>query len=351
VKKILLLVFTYLVSFNASSQEFSASDFLFSSSFSNKKLESYLNKRNFMLSGSYMQGDTLVHLYSFKPGKKKTEKQPVKRNIETYQTNDNFSFTFLTSSPIEFSGSLAILKEKGFFCGNDQPADKILFQKKNISVLANMINQPAGDTIYSFRFSQAKLPLPGEIQYAEDLLEFYSHEQLAGVFGEKNVINDVYYFSEKEISKCSILFPKTSRQAIFIWDDEVNLCRLSYVLIGSNFNTKSQANYSGLISENAWSSKDGISPGMNLRNLIRLNGNDFKFYGNRSKFSLMVVPENTGKLDFKKNRVILGCLDPVGSRLLSNEMISAQEILNDDPGIYIFMIVLSPSTVPGAKRN
>jgi len=298
-----------------------------------------------------MQRDTLVNLYSLKPGKKKDEKQPVKRNIETYQTKDNFSFAFFTPCRNEFTESLATLKEEGFFCGNDKSADDILFQRKNISVLAKTIKEPAGDTIYSFCFSQAKLPLPGKIQYADDLLEFYSHEQLASVFGKKNVIKDVYYFSEKEISKCSILFPKTRRQAIFIWDDEVNLCRLSYVLIGSNVKTGSLANYKGLIEENAWSSKDGISPGMNLRNLIRLNGHDFMFYGNHSKFSFMVVPENTGKLDFKKNMVVLGCLDPVGSRLLNNEMVSAKEILDDNPGIYVFMIVLTPSADLRAMRN
>ena len=291
-----------------------------------------------------MRRDTLVKIYSLKPGKKKEkeEKQPVKRNIETYQTNDNFSFAFFTSSLDEFTESLSTLKDEGFFCGNDSSADDILFQRKNISVLANMIKEPTGDTIYSFCFSQAKLPLAGKIQYADDLLEFYSHAQLTGVFGEKNVIKDVYYFSGKQISKCSILFPKTNRQAIFVWDDEVNLCRPSCVIIGSNVNTGSLANYKGLIKENTWSSKDGITPGMNLRNLIRLNGNDFKFYGNHSKFSFMVVPENTGKLDFKKNMVMLGCLDPNGSRLLNNEMISATEILDDNPGIYVFMIVLAP---------
>ena len=215
-KKLLPLVFTYLVPHNASSQEFSAKDFLFSSSFSGKKLESYLNKRNFVLSGRRMQRDTLVNLYSLKPGKKKDEKQPVKKNIETYQTKDNFSFAFFTPCRNEFTESLATLKEEGFFCGNDKSADDILFQRKNISVLAKTIKEPAGDTIYSFCFSQAKLPLPGKTQYADDLLEFYSHEQLASVFGKKNVIKDVYYFSEKKISKYSILFPKTNRQTIFI---------------------------------------------------------------------------------------------------------------------------------------
>jgi len=42
-------------------------------------------------------------------------------------------------------------------------------------------------------------------------------------FGEKNVKKDGYYFSEKELRKCSVLFANTSQQAVFIWEDQINL--------------------------------------------------------------------------------------------------------------------------------
>jgi hypothetical protein len=156
------------------------------------------------------------------------------------------------------------------------------------------------------------------------------------------VRKDLYYFSEEEISKCSILFPNTKRQAVFIWKDEINLCELSYILIGGNMTTAGSVNYKDVIAENAWMSKEGIYSGMSLGNLARLNGNDFKFYGKNSEFPLMVVPENTGNINFKKNVVVLGCLSSNGSHLLDKTIVSTDKILEDNPGMYVFMLMLSP---------
>src|SRR5215216_2722902 len=101
-REFLLVIFTYLILCKANSQELSAKDFLFSSSFSPKKFESYLSKKKFLLTGSRLRRDTLVNVYCLKPGKKNDQPDSVKRNVETYQTKDNFSFTFFTSSEKEF---------------------------------------------------------------------------------------------------------------------------------------------------------------------------------------------------------------------------------------------------------
>jgi len=77
---------------------------------------------------------------------------------------------------------------------------------------------------------------------------------------------------------------------------------------------------------------------------MSLNKNSFKFYGKNSQSPYMVVPENTGTLNFKTNRVVLGCLNPSGSRLLNNPMVSADEILTDNLGIYVYMMLIMPST-------
>jgi hypothetical protein len=231
----------------------------------------------------------------------------------------------------------------GFFCGNEKDTAGVLFQKKNISVLANIIRENGDDTLFSLIINQRKLPLPENIQFAEDLLQFSSHEYLISVFGSVNVVKDLYYFSEKEVAKCSVLFPKTSRQAVFIWDDDINLRKPAYLIIGGNMNASSISNYDGVIGENVWNSKEGIYSGMSLNSLISLNGNSFKFYGKNSDSPYMVVPENTGALNFRTNRVILGCLNPGGSRLLNNKMISADEILTDNLGIYVYMMMILPS--------
>ncbi|HET9432590.1 MAG TPA: hypothetical protein VFO37_02480, partial [Chitinophagaceae bacterium] len=245
----LLIIVAFILANNVYSQGFSAKDFLFASSLSTKKLETYLNKRNFAPSGSRSQNGTLVNIYSPKPAKKRKKDKDtlnIKRTIEWSQLNNNFSFTYLTSLKDEFDQNLKLLKEAAFFCGNEKDSVAVLFQRRNVTVLARMVKQQAGDTLYSLFYQEHELPLPETIQVAEDLLQFNSHEFLISAFGEKNVIKDLYYFSEKEFSNCSVLFPKTSRQAVFIWEDETNLCKPAYVLIGGNTNNASSVSYDGV---------------------------------------------------------------------------------------------------------
>jgi hypothetical protein len=344
----LLFLFTSILFLHASSQEFSVKELIPLLESSQKKLELYLNKENFLLSERKWRHDTLINVYSWRPSKKKEkdkekeEKEELTRNVEIYSPTDNFSFTFFTSSKKDFTDCVSSMKTKGFFCREKKSGLLQLFQKRNVWVQASILPKSSGDTIYSFWFNSVCLPSARTIHYADDLLQFNSHEQLAAVFGEKNVVKDVYYFSGNETSKCSILFPRTSRQAVFTWADEENLCQLDYILVGSNLKTASSTNFDGWIEENIWRSRQGIYSGMRLSDLIRLNGNDFKFYGVNSRSPFWVVPENTGVLDFAKIKVVLSCLNQTGSRLLKNETINAGEILDDNTGLYVFMLVLSP---------
>ena len=342
----ILFFILFLIVCNLHSQEYSAKDFLYASSLSSKKLGNYLSKKNFTPGGSRTQNDIMVNIYILKPRKSKKKKDTlnITRSIETFYTENSSSFTYITSLKDEYTESLEELKAAGFFCGNEKDTANILFQKKNISVLANMVIENDDDTLYSIAISQQELPLPENIQFAEDLLQFYSHEYLVSVFGSVNVVRDLYYFSEKEVAKCSVLFPKTSRQAVFIWEDNLNLCKPAYLIIGGNMNAGSISSYDGVIGENVWNSKEGIYSGMTINSLMKLNGNSFKFYGKNSESPYMIVPEKTGAINFKTNRVVLGCLNPSGSRLLNNATIGADEILSDNLGLYVYMMMILPST-------
>jgi hypothetical protein len=340
---LLFVVVVFLFSTNLYSQQFSAKDFLFASSLQGKKFDSYLNKKRFMPSGRWSKNDTIVNTYSLKEAKKKKKDTlDIKRTIEAFQTKNRLSFTYSTSLKDEYIENVNALKQAGFFCGSWKDTGSLLFQKRDIIVKGCIHAEADEDTIYSLFFNHMELPSPEKIQFAEDLLQFYSHENLVSVFGEKNLIKDVYYFSEKEISKCTVLFPKTSRQAVFIWEDQENFCKPAYLIVGGNTNNASSANYDGLIDENVWRSKEGIYSGMSLHSLIRLNGTSFKFYGKNTEAPYMILPENTGVLNFKKNRIVLGCLNPTSSQLLSNSTVSAGDVLPDNAGIYVFMMMLLP---------
>ena len=341
-KRLLLFIFTILMFGHSKGQHISIKEFLSLTSYTSKKFENYLSKNKYKLGNKSFRDEILVNTYYLRTKKKWDETPRATTMIETYQKGKSFSFSFSTSSPDEYRDAKKELKQEGFFCGNedDSGSASSLFQRRNISVLISK-----EDTIYSFRFHQEMLPPPASIHYAEDLLQFTSHEYLVSVFGEKNVLKDLYYFSDKTLVKCSMLFPHTPRQAVFIWKDGANLCDLSNLIIGGNMPTASSAKYDDVIGENLWMSKDGIYSGMSLSSLARLNGNDFKFYGINAVSPLAVVPENTGKINFKKKAVVLGCLNPYGSQLLNNKMVSSDEVTYDNPGLFVFMIMLSPATV------
>jgi len=345
----LLIVTFILIAPCSFAQQFSAKEFLLAASFNEKRLEKFISK-DFSPAGNNYKNDTIINIYRIKIDKKKKIQDSVIRRIETYQAKNYFSIAFVTSSTKEFEDNKKALYKEGFFCGQDNDSLKsILFQRKNYSVLVN--RQEEEDTLYSFQFHQEELPDISKIQYAEDLMQFTSHEYLLSVFGEKNVIKDVYYLSDKDVTKCSVLFPRTNRQAVFFWQDDQNMCKPSTIIIGGNMNTGSLKNYDGLINENVWMSKDGIYSGMSLYSLVRLNKATFNFYGKNSSSPYLVIPENTGTLDFKNNAVILGCLNPNGSNELENKIVETDKILQDNLGLYVFMMILYPQADESKRRD
>jgi len=277
---VLLFVVILLSALTSFAQQFSAKEFLLTTSFNEKKLEKFISK-DFLPAGNNYKNDTVINIYRIKIDKKKKAQDSIVRRVETYQAKNYFSIAYYTSSKKEFEENKNSLYKEGFFCGQDNDSLKsILFQRRNYSVTVNKYEEE--DTLYSFLFHQEELPAVNEIQYADDLMRFTSHEYLLSVFGEKNVIKDVYYLSDKDVTKCSVLFPRTSRQAVFFWQDELNMCKPSTIIIGGNMNTGSLKNYDGLIGENVWMSKDGIYSGMSLYSLVRLNKATFNFYGKNS---------------------------------------------------------------------
>lgn len=342
-KRGLFIALAYMMLNQAAGQAVSVKELLAAVSISSKKFDNYLSKNKFMPAGRWLQQDTMVSAYHQKIKKKKDTLQAIIRVIEKYQYGRNFSFAYQTSSFAEFNKAIKELKEQGFFCGNDSAGSNLLLQHKNILVKAGLMTDENGDTLYAFVFHHELLPPAAVIHYSEDLLQLTSHEYLAAVFGEKNVIKDYYFFSEKEISRCSVLFPRTSRQAVFIWKDEENYCNLSSLLIGGDLPVGNLKNTGGHIWENTWMSKEGIYAGMTLSNLIRQNGNDFNFYGKKSTSPYMIVPEKTGAIDFSKNVVVLGCLNPGSVKALNSSLINTGELDINYSGIYVFMYMILPS--------
>jgi len=316
-------------------------DLLTISSIAPKQVDNYMTKKGFLCPGKKSAGELPMTFFE-KVKKGKQDSLVQNRFIELFEREDDYCLLFRTCSNAEYQSGIEFFKSKGFVW-EKLPDSAMLsrhkFRKSNIIVDAQE-KWEEGEKVYNILVQRKILPHPSSIRYAEDLLQFDSHEYLAAYFGAANVKKDVFYFSEHELKKCSVLFGNTSRQAVFIWENENSLSEISFVLISGLLPTLSAVEYSGNISQNTWELKSGIRTGMRLKELMELNGNDFNFFGNSSEFSLMVEPVNTGALNFEKTGIMLSCFDNY-SPILARSKISAAEAAEKGLSVYVAYVMVS----------
>jgi hypothetical protein len=319
-------------------------DLMTLASLPSKNIDNYMGKKDFVAAGKSVENNALALTFFEKTKGKKNDTLNIIRRVTLYKKDNNSYFAFHTSCKNEFAEGRKKLLKTGFSCNDSSGANKLVpltFQKRNITVQSTTAIEE-GDPVYTFLLEKKELPNPTSIRFADDLVRFTSHEYLVSFFGEKNVKKDVYYFSETQLRKCSVLFAHSSQQAVFVWEDEVNLSGLSYVVISGILPTVSAAQFTGSVPENRWVLKSGLYSGMSMRELIELNKGDFEFFGRDSDFSFMVDPQNAGVINFKKIGIMLGCLDCNGSSLLSQARISAADALEHNLKLHVFYIMIAP---------
>jgi hypothetical protein len=329
----------------ATSQSLTVSDLLTLSSTPSKSIDNYLGKKGFVLASNHPDPDGGITNISFIQKKKASrDADSVIRTVDLYKKEDCYFFILNTSSVAEYENGCNWLKKNQFFyvAGDDSSRTAAYtFQKRNYVISTEPVISEQ-DTLYRISVRKKQIPEIKEVQYAEDLLRFDSHEYLISFFGERSVKKDDYYFSENELKKCSVLFPNTNQQAIFIWDDEENYSKLSYVLISGILPTMSAVQYTGFVSQNKWISKTGLYSGMGLTDLIKINNADINFYGRNSEFSFLIDPASKGNINFKKCGVMLGCIGCGGlGDLLDKEKINTQEAVERNLQLYIFYLMIS----------
>ncbi|MBL0358734.1 MAG: hypothetical protein IPP72_18540 [Chitinophagaceae bacterium] len=317
------------------------------------KLDDWAAKKKFFLSNSSRAGDTLVKLYDYKAEiKKKKPVDSVMRRMLSRENKDYFSLTYQTSSKEEFKALIDQLKQAGFYCNHeaDPATTKLLFQQKDITVSTSTEIKDS-TVLYSLQFHDQDFPDSKELHYADDLLYFTSHEYLVYYFGEENVKKDFYYFSGDELVNCSVLFINTARQVVFIWKDEVNKRGIDNLLFGGQQKLKSAMQSGKFVAESNWVFKSGVHAGMPLYELRVLNGDDLKFYAGGSPNTGVVVKQNTGKLDFKKEEVILGCVNCTDGKFVSAEIMNADEALAEGKILFVLSVVLNADADEKSKHK
>jgi hypothetical protein len=224
------------------------------------------------------------------------------------------------------------------------------FQKRNILAKIGQF-QDSLITWYSLTLENKKLPPATAIHYAEDLLQLGSHEYLAAVFGATNVKKDQFYFTEKEANKCSILFPNTSSQVIFVWNDEENGKDISFLILGGLANNPRHAAIFSSNQFHKWRSRQGIYLGMSLRELHTLNGKPIEFYDWNTDQPGFVVHQNDGRINLKNLGIQLQCLECIeDGRKPSQPLLTSETMLQANERVLVNSLIILPDKSASSPR-
>ena len=311
------------------------------------KLESQLLSKKYRSAGTELYGDTAVKTYEYRPAiKKKKLTDSVSRKILRSVLKETFTLTYQTTSIAEYTGIMLALKKEGFLCDYEKDSSitpaSYFYQHEDYTADVSIKKVDSSTTWYAVTLHKKILPVEKDLHYAEDLLEFTSHEYLVYYFGANNVKKDIYYFAGNDIVNCSVLFINTKRQVIFIWKDGLNRRTINNLLFGGQHKLKSQQDYDKFIAENSWFLKSGVHAGMPLFKLRTLNEKNIAFCGGDAANPGLVFPESTGVIDFKNADVILGCMNCSDDKFLSSTIMYADQAMEEARVLFVLTISLYP---------
>jgi hypothetical protein len=373
------------------SQVITVNDFIQLTTLTDKRLTSHLSKMNFAPVGRTLDDGTVVSEYFYRNKKNPTD--TTLRFISGSKKEKVTVIAYHTSSFMEYQTIVKDFKLNGFIGNGKQDTTSMLvadsmptmpvlskpipliapkndstsmvntadtmaampimvdssqfdttsfFQKGDMTL---RISNDIRDDVKVYRIMLERRPAPSgsSVRYADDLLSFGSHQALVAMFGQNNVKRDIYYFTEQDTSRCSVIFPNTNRQAIFLWEDQETFRGLSFLIIGGGLHANAKPDEeTQSVALNAWRSSTGLFTGMRIAELLRINEGDFNIYGINSEFGMMTVPEKKGNLDFKQIGVVFACLNCAGNPMMRREKIGAQAAVDARLQLYITSIVLFP---------
>jgi len=338
----------------ANGQEFSSDKLIDLLSLKAPKLESQLFSKKYLPSETEWLGDTAVSTFEYDPVirfSKKKQPDTASRKFIRSVLKETFTLTYQTTSFAEYKGIITGLKKRGFYCEYEKDTAlhplSYLYQHEDYSAGAGTRWEDE-KTWYTITFFKKTLRADKEIFFAEDLLQFTSHEYLVYYFGEKNVIKDIYYFGGNDIAKCSVLLINSNRQVIFIWKDGLNRRKIGNLLFGGYHRLKSLEGKEKpeardtVIRENSWMLKCGIRSGMPLYELRELNERNIAFCGAQAPNPGLILGESTGKIDFTNKDVILGCSNCIDENYLHTKVMYADKAMKDGKIFFIHTIILYP---------
>ncbi len=335
----LFLLLTFYIAANA--QQFNLPDLIDLTSFTQQKFQTHVEKRKFRQEhASKVDADVAYSCIQ----SKKQKGTPVSRYVGYQSRSKTTIASYKTTSLIEATRLKEQIKKFGYknsAANEDSKNQGAYFQKDNISI---KFTTELKDSIQSYVFlvERKELPKPKDIFFAEGLLQINSHEYLTYVFGAANVSKDVFYYSEKETNKCSVLFPKSNQEVVFIWEDEVNYSKTSFLVIGGHLQTGASVDFNRRVEQNLWQSEQGIYSGMSLKALQSLNESSINFYSWQMEEAGVLTPKNIGKINFDRIGLVLNCLNCVKDPYAKNTVVNSDTELTQDRKVYVSTMIILP---------
>lgn len=126
-----------------------------------------------------------------------------------------------------------------------------------------------------------------------DLLSLADMNAVKEKFGEKNAIIDTLWGPEGMFEIGTKLFPGTGDEVEIMWMDSVKYAGIIHVMTYVHHN---QETYEPIYNSK-WTTREGVTLGMTLEDLVKLNGKPVKFLGFDWDYGGGVVSFENGKLE------------------------------------------------------
>ncbi len=330
----------FLSGYRASAQNFQLNDLKDLATFDVQKFDAHISKKEYRR--DYNSPTESRTVYNYMQSKK--SRGNLARTISIQEELDKTIICYQTSSQAEFQKLKEQINKDGFKSYADKTSHDAILQKDNF-LISISIEIKDSISFYTCFLERKELPKAKDIFFAEDLLSLSSHEYLCFLFGEANVKKDLFYYSPTETNRCSIVFPNTNREVVFVWNDETNYRKPAFLMIGGNSKTNSSSNFYRPVEQNAWRSKQGVYPGMSLVELQVLNGKEVRFYSWHLDQAGMLAPKNTGQIDFTHLNIVLSCLNCSESGFQQASIIDSQKAILESKKIYVSTMIILPEEI------
>ena len=300
------------------------------------KLETHLQKKGFKQTGFFDIADA-----GFSKIKQEKEETVIRR-FRILPNENGLDLIYETNSRKEYANLENEIIASGFDYSTEKKdsSTPVLYQKQNFLIQSSQ-EKIDSSVFYVFKSNKKNLPRQKDLVFAEDLLQLNSHEYLVEAFGKQNVKKDLFYLSATEAKKCTIIFPNSSRQAIFLWKDEENMRDISFIIIGEQL-SNSNKNVNAVMLSN-WRSNQGIYCGMSLKEIQNLNNSPISFYNWRTESAGFLAPQNKGTIDFEKVKPVFNCMN-CGFLYVDNskDIIQSGYAIDENQKVYVGSFVVVP---------